>query len=82
LDARHAAIKLYLAKLATKNLSEDEALRTQELLGACVKLEQVGDIIVRNMLAHVQKKMDRKLEFTEEGWDELTEFHAMVVSNA
>ncbi len=82
LDSRHAAIKLYLAKLATQNLSEDEALRTQELLGACVKLEQVGDIIVRNMLAHVQKKMDRKLEFTEEGWDELTEFHAMVVSNA
>lgn len=82
LDSRHAAIKLYLAKLATQNLTEDEALRTQELLGACVKLEQVGDIIVRNMLVHVQKKMDRKLEFTEEGWDELTEFHAMVVSNA
>lgn len=82
LDSRHAAIKLYLARLATQDLSEDEALRTQELLGACVKLEQVGDIIVRNMLAHVQKKMDRKLEFTEEGWDELTEFHAMVVSNA
>ncbi|MDR2312535.1 Na/Pi cotransporter family protein [Pseudochrobactrum asaccharolyticum] len=82
LDARHAAIKLYLAKLATQKLTEDEALRTQELLGACVKLEQVGDIIVRNMLVHVQKKMDRKLEFTEEGWDELTEFHAMVLSNA
>jgi phosphate:Na+ symporter len=81
-DRWHAAIKLYLAKLRGKELTEPEALRYQELIGACVKLEQVGDIIVRNMLAHVQKKLDRKLEFTEEGWRELTEFHAAVLSNA
>ncbi|PRD45397.1 Na+ cotransporter [Phyllobacterium phragmitis] len=81
-DRRHAAIKLYLARLATGKLSDFEALRTQELLGACVKLEQVGDIIVRNMLAHVQKKMNRKLEFTEEGWRELSQFHAFVLANA
>ena len=48
----------------------------------CVKLEQVGDIIVRNMLAHVQKKFDRGLEFTDEGWRELAAFHASVLANA
>ena len=56
---------------------KSHALR--ELLGACVKLEQVGDIIVRNMLALVQKKMDRKLKFTDEGWLELSNFHAKVL---
>ncbi|QPC88361.1 Na/Pi cotransporter family protein [Mesorhizobium sp. NBSH29] len=81
-DRRHAAIKLYLAKISTHQLSESEALRHQELIGACVKLEQVGDIIVRNMLAHVQKKLDRGLEFTDEGWRELTSFHASVLTNA
>ncbi|PYE86545.1 Na/Pi cotransporter family protein [Phyllobacterium leguminum] len=81
-DRRHAAIKLYLSRLATSNLSDYEALRTQELLGACVKLEQVGDIIVRNMLAQVRKKMNRKVEFTEEGWRELSQFHAFVLANA
>ncbi len=81
-DKKHAAIKLYLTKLASKDLDEFEALRMQELMGACVKLEQVGDIIVRNMLAHVQKKMDHNLEFTEEGWKELSHFHAMVLANA
>jgi phosphate:Na+ symporter len=81
-DRRHAAIKLYLTRLATSNLTDYEALRTQELLGACVKLEQVGDIIVRNMLPLAQKKMDRKLEFTEDGWRELSQFHAMVLANA
>jgi len=81
-DKKHQAIKLYLAKLTTRDLSADEALRCQELLGACVKLEQVGDIVVRNMLVHVRKKASRKLEFTPEGWAELRDFHAAVLANA
>jgi len=81
-DRKHAAIKIYLAKLTSRKLTEDEALRCQELIGACVKLEQVGDIIVRNMLAHVRKKMERGLEFTPEGWRELSAFHAAVLANA
>ncbi|UGX86600.1 Na/Pi cotransporter family protein [Phyllobacterium meliloti] len=81
-DRKHAAIKLYLAKLTTRSLSPQEVSRAQELLGACVKLEQVGDIIVRNMLALVQKKMDRNLKFTDEGWLELSNFHAKVLTNA
>lgn len=82
IDRRHAAIKLYLAKLTTRPLNEYEATRCQELLGACVKLEQVGDIVVRNMLAHVRKKMERGLTFTEEGWREITAFHDAVLTNA
>jgi phosphate:Na+ symporter len=81
-DRRHAAIKIYLAKVTRNTLTEDEALRCQELIGACVKLEQVGDIIVRNMLAHVQKKLAKGLEFTPEGWRELSAFHASVLANA
>ncbi|MGC4026336.1 MAG: Na/Pi cotransporter family protein [Mesorhizobium sp.] len=81
-DRKHQAIKLYLAKLTTRELSQDEMLRCQELLGACVKLEQVGDIIVRNLLVHVRKKAERGLEFTPEGWKELRDFHASVLANA
>lgn len=81
-DRKHAAIKLYLAKVTSRTLTEDEALRCQELIGACVKLEQVGDIVVRNMLAHVRKKMERGVEFTPEGWRELSSFHSAVLANA
>ena len=81
-DHWHAAIKLYLAKATRRQMTEAEALRCQELIGACVKLEQVGDIIVRNMLVHVQKKFDHGLEFTDEGWRELHEFHAAVLAKA
>ena len=81
-DRKHAAIKLYLAKISTKGMSEDEARRTQELLEGCVKLEQVGDIVVRNMLVHVRKKLERHLTFTPEGWRELCDLHATVMANA
>jgi phosphate:Na+ symporter len=81
-DRKHAAIKLYLAKVTIRELTQDEALRCQELIGACVKLEQVGDIIVRNMLVHVRKKLQYGLEFTPEGWRELAAFHATVLANA
>src|SRR5690606_1868221 len=47
-----------------------------------VRLEQVGDIITRNMLAHVKKKLNRRLTFTPEGWRELTNLHAAVMNNA
>jgi phosphate:Na+ symporter len=81
-DRHHGAIKLYLARITRHAMTEEEAARCQALLDACIKLEQVGDIIVRNMLAHVQKKMDRRLDFTEEGWSELSDFHASVLANA
>ncbi|MCT8999162.1 Na/Pi cotransporter family protein [Chelativorans intermedius] len=82
IDRRHAAIKLYLAEIASGKLNEKEARRVQELLGACIKLEQAGDIIVRNMLPHVRKKHERGLTFTPEGWREVADFHAAVLANA
>jgi len=81
-DRKHAAIKLYLARITTQQMTEWEATRLQELLGACVKLEQVGDIIVRNMLVHVRKKLERGLTFTSEGWRELSNLHKQVLANA
>lgn len=82
LDAKHAAIKIYLARLTAGPLGESDRLRCQELLAACVKLEQVGDIIVRNMLMHVRKKMKHGLSFTPDGWTELVRFHAAVMGTA
>lgn len=81
-DSRHAAVKLYLARVLRNTLSDAETLRARELIGACVRLEQVGDIISRDMLALVRKKAALGLSFTTEGWHELLAFHASVLANA
>lgn len=82
LDRKHAAIKLYLARVTAQPLTSDEALRAQELLGACVKLEQVGDIVVRNLLVQVRKKLKYGLHFTPDGWNELVRIHQAVLATA
>ena len=81
-DDSHANLKLFLAKVSAGSLNEEEAMRCQELIAASIRIEQVGDIVVRNMLVHVNKKQQRQLEFSDEGWREITELHASVVANA
>jgi len=81
-DRRHAAIRLYLARIVEHEMSAEEARRCEELLDACLKLEQVGDIIARNLLAQVRKKADRGIAFSPEDWRELCAFHATVLANA
>ncbi|WP_455465632.1 Na/Pi cotransporter family protein [Bartonella sp. B39] len=82
LDKKHIAIKLYLAQLAGQKLSDEQALQTQELLGACIKLDQAGDIIIHNMLTLVKKKKQKALQFSSDGWNDLLQFHAIVLANA
>ncbi|WP_336279497.1 Na/Pi cotransporter family protein [Bartonella sp. CB175] len=82
LDKKHTAIKLYLARLAGQKLSDEEAFQTQELLGACIKLDQAGDIIIHNMLMLVKKKQQKGLQFSSDGWSDLLHFHSIVLANA
>jgi phosphate:Na+ symporter len=80
-DDYHSEIKNYLAEVSRMELSPSEAQRCQELTTACIKLEHVGDVIVRNLIKHVEKKKDRGLEFSEDGWEEISGLHERVMAN-
>ncbi len=81
-DSRHSAIKLYLARVMAGDIPKEAALRCQELISAGVRMEQIADIVVRNIALNIAKKRDRGLDFTDEGWAELTAMHADVMANA
>jgi phosphate:Na+ symporter len=81
-DAMLARIKLYLARVAAGKLTDEQLRRCGELIVGCVKLEQAGDIVVRSMLPLVQKKHRFALNFSREGWSELSGLHATVLANA
>jgi len=55
LDARHRGIKLYLARLGREALTSEEQAERQELMEACVRLEQAGDVIVHGLLPLAEK---------------------------
>ncbi len=80
-DEMNTAIKLYLTRLSRSELSAADTRRCMEITTFTIKLEQIGDIIVRSVLEQARKKIGKKLDFSTEGWDELTAMHGQVVEN-
>jgi phosphate:Na+ symporter len=81
IDALHTAIKLYIANIPDDALDSAELDRAKEILGATIKLEQIADIISRNLVEKARKKAGRAVEFSQEGWAELLAIHTEVMDN-
>lgn len=81
-DALHTEIKLYVARIPSDVMDISETARADEILSATIKLEQISDIITRNLLTKAEKKSDRGVHFSDEGWAEITAIHAEVMINA
>jgi len=77
----HSDIKLYVAEINNKNLSEQEKSRKLALINFAVNLESAGDIIVKNLLPLSDSKHKECLTFSKQGWGELTELHTQVTNN-
>lgn len=77
----HSEIKLYLAEMTGKEMRRKDAERSMELANFAISLEHVGDIISRGLMPLAQERADRKLQFSPEGWNELTDLHDRVTAN-
>ncbi|WP_209428353.1 Na/Pi cotransporter family protein [Pararhodobacter sp. SW119] len=80
-DAIHTAIKLYLSRIPDDALDAHELERVNEILAATIKLEQIADIVTRNLVRKAQKKSERGVEFSQAGWEELRAMHREVLAN-
>ena len=74
-------IKFYLAQLSQGSLSEEQARRELDLVSVTTYLEEIGDVINRNLGGLARKKIKKQLRFSEEGWQEIKEFHDTVMQN-
>jgi len=77
----HTEIKLYIAELNGGQLSSDEARRGVELTSMAINLERVGDIIAKDLLPRVDEKHNKRQEFSQAGWREISVLHARVITN-
>lgn len=80
-DALHTAIKLYVSRIPADAMDRTEAARADEILGATIKLEQVADIVTRNLAVKAEKKAARGVDFSRKGWREISDIHAEVLAN-
>lgn len=80
-DTLDREIKLYLTQLNQKLLSREESVREVALLSMINDLENIGDIIDKNLLELAKKKIMKGLQFSSEGLCEIIELHHMVAKN-
>ena len=80
-DQSNSSIKLFLAQLEWEAMDESQTARASDLSNYAVSLEQAADIIARPILRVADQLVERRLTFSEEGWGELIDLHARVLSN-
>ena len=83
-DLLNNEIKAYIVKLAEQDrggLTNAESRREIALLGFANELESIGDIIEKNLIELVEKKIKLQVEFSAEGRLELDKFFQEVLAN-
>ncbi len=74
-------IKLYLTKLVRESLSEEQAKTELEIILFSDSMENVGDVIDKNLMDMARKKIKGGLSFSKEGMSEIRMLHQKVVEN-
>src|SRR6266481_2727391 len=81
LDYLEREIKLFLSRLGQETMSPDLTRKEIGLISVIGNLENIGDIIDKNLMELARKKLYQGRRFSEAGEAELIEFHSMVSKN-
>lgn len=80
-DVLDREIKLYLTKLSQEGLTEEQARREMEIITFTNNLENIGDVIDKNLMEIAKKKTKNQLSFSRDGLKEILGFHQKVMEN-
>ncbi len=78
-DALYEDIKIYVTKITSLKMSEDEARRATNIITYTTNLEHAGDIIEKNILPNIEKKMSYNILFSSAGWKEIQSIHGVLM---
>lgn len=81
IDLLDREIKLYLTRIAQSTLTPSESKKEFELIAFTGNMENIGDIIDKNLMELAKKKITTGVSFSEEGLKEILEFHHRVLEN-
>ena len=81
IDRLNEAVKLYVAQLARRTLTEDEERRSNDIMSYAINLEHVGDIVDKSLRELTEKKIRRQWSFSSDGFAEIEAFYECTVDN-
>jgi phosphate:Na+ symporter len=80
-DFLEREIKLFLARLGREAMGSDLSRKEIGLISFIGNLENIGDIIDKNLMELARKKLYQGRRFSEAGWAEIVDFHGVVSKN-
>ena len=80
-DTLDREIKLYLTRLSQEALTDQQARREMEIITFTNNLENIGDVIDKNLMDLAKKKINKQLSFSQDGLREIIDFHQKVMEN-
>jgi phosphate:Na+ symporter len=81
IDILDRQIRLYLTRLSSSSITESQSRRAVTVLEISRNLENIGDIIDRNIMPLAIKRISKALAFSQEGMDEIVSFHKRILDN-
>ncbi len=81
IDRLEEDIKQFLIKLGQQQLTEEQAERETALIFVIANLEEIGDVVEKNLMELAEKKLRGGHSFSQQGWAEIADVHAKVVEN-
>jgi len=79
IDVLNRAIRFYLSRLSQEELTPEQAGEQFVLINIAGNIEEIGDIVSRDLASLAMDKWEQGIHFSEEGWKEITDFHSLVV---
>lgn len=74
-------LRIYLAGVRGKGGEDEIGTRAFELAGIAASIEAASDMIARKTVTLAERMSRDTLNFSEDGWNDLTEFHDTVLRN-
>jgi len=68
-------INEYLIKISQQKLDQEQANEIYHMMTIVNEIENIGDVITRNLLLLATKKLNLKKDFSEEGKNEIISYH-------
>jgi phosphate:Na+ symporter len=80
-DILYKDIKNYLIEVSQQPISQDQAAQQLELIILISDLEHIADVVEKSIVPLAKVNLEKKLSFSKEGLQEITDFHKRVVQN-
>lgn len=65
----------YLTMISQQSLQEEQADEVFQMMYCITELEQIGDVVSKRLVPLANKRMDLNLSFSEEGKQEIEDYH-------